>query len=159
MKWFVTYRSLLLIYGVAMLVGLGEYLRIFKADDHGIYVDPVNNFPETIAKLYPDRPENHYHRGRRAEISLRERVTISEFQRSEREAAMHYQRGLMAGLRSDENTIYNYAIALMLIEADHAEVELAIAQWHRDFPTSKRLDLTERYAAIRQEFLHMRQGM
>jgi|CXWL01.1.fsa_nt_gi hypothetical protein len=158
MKWFASYRSLLLIYGLAVFVGLGEYFQIFRPDDTGSYVDPVDNFPETITNLYPDRAENHYHLGRRAELSIPGGVTIAEFQRYQLEIAEHYRQCLKAGLRSDENVIYHYALALMRIEADPAEVEAAIEQWHRDFPTSKRRDLAERYAAMRREFLDMRRG-
>jgi hypothetical protein len=156
MKWCAPYRSLLMIYCAAVLVGLGEYFGILRPDDYSSYVDRVDNFPETMGELYPNRPENHYHRGRRAEISLPDRVAIAEFQRAQLEAAEHYRQGLMAGVRSDENLIYNYALTLMRIEAEPAEIEAAIEQWRRDFPTSKRQDLGELYAAVRQEFLRMR---
>ena len=158
MKWFTPFHSLAVIYGVVLLIGGGEFLlRNFRPPDPiGPYVDPVNNFADTFAQLYPQRAENHYHLARRAEASLPSRATLDDLQRANRAAADHYAQCLAAGLRSDENIIYNYAVSLMLIEADRSEVEAAIAQWRRDFPTSQRRDLEARYDEIRRELLRLR---
>jgi hypothetical protein len=160
MKWFAPYRSLAVIYGVVLIIGIGEFVikRKRPPDHQQIFIDPVHNFPDTVDKLYPQRAENYYFRGRRAEISLPYPFTMLDVQRAQLAAANHYEQCLAAGLRSDENVIYNYALALMRSQSDPARIEVVIQQWRRDFPNTVRRDLADRHKEIQLEFMRMGRG-
>jgi len=163
MSQLAQFRSLAIIYGIAVLVGIAEFVLMREAppDPNGIFVDPVHNYPETMSKLYPGRAENLYFEGRQVESSVPTPKTVDElhrYQQAQRAAAEYYERGLAAGLRSDENLIYNYAVALMWAQADPAKIEAAIATWHRNFPASEREDLAELYKEIQLAYLRIEYG-
>lgn len=160
-------RSLAMVYVLAALAGLVEFHRRpanvpVGADTDG---NPVRNFPEAMATLFPNRAETEYLLGRRCEVIAERRFKSSVLQRNPKllpqfmnalnddlqEAARHYERAQALGLKSEENLDYNYALTLMRIRADPARIDNAIATWRRNFPFSDRRDLEQRRQAIEKQ--------
>jgi tetratricopeptide (TPR) repeat protein len=167
MSWRTPYRPLVLVYVVAILAGINEFRR-GPADvrrEAEIYGDPVRNFPEAMATLYPNRAETEYLLGRRDEAVAERRFHTGELQRDPtllprfmnaftvdlKAAARHYDRAQEMGLKSEENLDYNYALTLMRIRAEPARIDRAIATWRRNFPFSTRRDLEQRRQSIEKQ--------
>jgi hypothetical protein len=167
MSWSTPYRSLAMVYVVAALAGVLEFQRrpasVSGAAD--TYGDPVRNFPEAMATLFPNRAETEYLLGRRCEVIAERRFKSGELQRNLellpefmkglhddlQEAARHYERAQALGLKSEESLDYNYALTLMRIRAKPARIDQAVATWRRNFPFSDRRDLEQRRQAIEKQ--------
>lgn len=161
MQSLIPFRWLALVCVVAIAVGFQEYNRR-RVD---IYGDAQHNYPEAMATLYPGIAQTEYLAGRKAEVlagsgadpreiqqrpELLEKFLADLHQQLE-EARGHYERALAAGLRSEENLQYNYALTLMRLRADPEQIDRAIANWRRDFPHSTLRDLQSRWLAIQEE--------
>lgn len=158
------YRTLALVYGLALLAGLIEYFS-GKPREPDIYGNPQRNFPEAMSRLYPGSSESEYLLGRhfeaaagrnyRPEEASRNKAMAEQFIRdlnaNLREAARHYERAIELGLKSEENLYYNYALTLMRTQADPKQIDRAIALWKQNFPYSTRTDLEARRASIEEQ--------
>lgn len=158
------YRSLIVVYALAAVVGICEFIHgpANSQSEIDIYGDPARNFPEAMVKLYPGRPETEYLLGRHFEAAAGRRFSQEELQRDPRllqqfltelnvnlrEADKHYERALAMGLKSEENLLYNHALTLIRIQADPRRIDRAIAAWKRQFPFSDRRDLQLRRQSI-----------
>lgn len=166
------YRPLAIVYVLAALAGLMEFHRR-PADvqrEADAYSNPVRNFPEAMATLFPNRAETEYLLGRRFEIIAERRFKSSALESNPdllpqvmkalnadlQEAACHYERAQALGLKSEENLDYNYALTLMRIRAEPARIDQAIATWRRNFPFSDRRDLEHRRQAIEKQLRAIR---
>ena len=158
------FRTLFVVYLLAILAGVYEGVTksTHPRPDPDIFGDPVLNFPEAMARLYPGTPEAEYLTGRRIEAIAGERAArkrdseplsavISEMNVDLREAAKHYERAIQMGLKSEENLYYNYALTLIRIQAEPQQIDRAIADFKRYFPHSSRRDLRQRRRLIEQE--------
>ena len=161
MQSWLPFRWLFLVCLVAFAIGIRESRRP-RID---VYGDEQRNYPDAMSRLYPGIAQVDYLAGRKAEtvaarglnlneIALRPELLekyVTELQPQLEEARLHYERALAAGLRSDENLHYNYALTLMRLRAESSQIEQSIAAWRRDFPHSKLRDLNDRWLAIREE--------
>lgn len=151
-----TYRSLILVYAVAIAVGVVEYRRRLSEHEHEIYRDSPLSYVLEMRKLYEGRAEVEYLLARRSEMRYldqhggQNQLTYDQMRESFGEAIEHYERARQAGLRGDENVIYNYALNLMWVDAAPEKIDRAIAEWQRNFPRSKRQSLDLRRREIRQ---------
>ncbi|MBS0204340.1 MAG: hypothetical protein JSS49_15660 [Planctomycetes bacterium] len=158
------FRTLCVVYLLAILAGFYEGVTksTHSQPDPDIFGDPVRNFPEAMARLYPGTPEAEYLTGRRIEAIAGERAArkrgsqplsdvISEMNVDLRVAANHYERAIQMGLKSEENLYYNYALTLIRIQAEPAQIDRAIADFKRYFPHSSRRDLRQRRRLIEEE--------
>ena len=161
------YQTLFVVYSLVILSGTWEFFsRPAKpAPEPDIYGSPAPNLPETISKLYPNRPESEFLLGRRFETLAGRGYRQDEIQRNPEllqkfvddldaklcEAAQHYERAIKLGFNSEENLHYNYALTLIRIQADPGEIDRAIAVWRKNFPLSDRRDLQQRRQSIEQQ--------
>jgi tetratricopeptide (TPR) repeat protein len=159
MRSLVPFRWLALVCVLAFAMGWCESNR--RSVD--IYRDPQHNYPQAMAQLYPGTAQVEYLTARQAEAlamspenlqrlqehpELLEEV-LADYHQQLQKAREHYERALAAGLRSEENLQFNYAVTLMQLRADPAEIERAIAAWQRDFPHSDR-DLQSKWLTIQE---------
>jgi hypothetical protein len=161
------YRTLVVVYAIATLVGICEFLRwpINVNADPDMYGAPAPNYPETMARLYHRRALTEYLLGRRFEALATRHFNREELQRNPellqkflsdlivelQSAARYYENALAAGLKSEEDLHYNYALTLIRIGADHSRIDRAIATWRYHFPHSDHPDLERRRQAIERE--------
>jgi hypothetical protein len=159
MQSLLPFRWLALVCVLGIAVGIREARRQ-KID---VYHDDERNYPEAMAQLYPGSAQVEYLVGRQTETLALAPANVQEMQQRPdlleqlltdsqkrlNEAREHYERALAAGLRSEENLQYNYAVTLMQLRADPSEIEKAIAKWQRDFPHSDR-DLASTWLTIRE---------
>src|SRR5579864_1720291 len=133
------YHSLAVVYTLAILAGSCEYSRgpAVSNGERDIYGDPDGNYPETMARLYRDRPESEYLLGRRLEAEASRRFNQEQLHRDPKllepfmaelkstleHAALHYERALDLGLKSEEHLYYNYALTLIRIEAEPDRID------------------------------------
>lgn len=155
------FRWLALVCLAALLLGAWERRRE-KVD---VYRDETPNYPQAMARLYPDRSQVEYLLGRWKATQGGEQLDPQELQDPDRLAELlartrerlapaveHYERALAAGLKSEENLQYNYALSLIQMRADPEKIDRAIADWRRNFPNSEYRDLAERRRAIEEVF-------
>jgi tetratricopeptide (TPR) repeat protein len=159
MWWNSPFRTLAVIFGVAVVAGIWEYV-VGTRHERDIYGDPHYNFPDAMARLYPGSAEAEYLLGRKLESeSIRKSISVTgtqltrDAQSSLKEAARHYERAINLGLKSDENLYYNYALTLVRIQSDSEKIDRAIAAWRKNFPYSTRRSLDERRRAIENQLL------
>ena len=159
MQSLVPFRWLALVCVVGIGVGVWEDQR--RSVD--IYSDPHHNYPEAMAQLYPGTAQVEYLAARQAEALAMSRENLqrlqehpellqevlADYHKQLQTAREHYERALAAGLRSEENLQFNYAVTLMQLRADPAEIERAMAAWQRDFPHSDR-DLKSKWLTIQE---------
>jgi hypothetical protein len=157
MQSLLPFRWLALVCVLGIVVGYLETHRQRVDIDH----DQERNYPRAMAELYPGTARAEYLAGRQAESLAMSGVNAQEMQQRPellekfladyeqklKDVKVHYEKALAAGLRSEEDLQYNYALALMQLRADPAEIERAIASWRRDFPHSDR-DLKAKWLAI-----------
>ena len=55
-------------------------------------------------------------------------------------AREHFERALQTGVKADQNLLYWYAYVLVKLNEDPAKIDAAIANWRKNFPSSKRTD-------------------
>jgi predicted CXXCH cytochrome family protein len=167
MPWRAPYRSLFIVYAVAILAGGVEFFRAHshRRAEPDIYADPARNFPEVMSRLYPGSSEAEYMLGRHFEAGAGRNFDPTELQRDPRvlqefvnalnrdlrKAARHYELAIGMGLKSEEALYYNYALTLMRIQADPERIDRAIFAWRHDFPFSDRRDLEQRRQAIEKQ--------
>ena len=77
-------------------------------------------------QAYPDSPNAEFDRG----LELYNRKDYAE-------AVVHFRRALDAGVKTNEDLLWYYAMALLYTDADEAEIDAAIANWRRNFPHSE----------------------
>jgi len=116
------YRFLMLIYGAAFLAGLYEFL-----DNR-----PPEEPADVMLELYPDSSEIQYKLAR-----------YFQSQGDLRKARIHFENALETRVKTDENLFWHYALTLVLLKADPAEIDKAVAAWRYNFPDSKRPDPRE----------------
>lgn len=158
------YRNLAIIYGVALVVWIGEYRRRMKEED--VFVAPDSRYAQVASELYPDRCEPEFYQGfrvqRPAELELTQQAQgtdplhveqlVAEYQKKLKIAAEHYQRSIQGGLVSREELFYYHAVSLIYLRADAAQIDQAIAAWRRNYPYSRREDLAKVRQAIDANF-------
>jgi hypothetical protein len=62
------------------------------------------------------------------------------FERDYTSALAHFRSALAKGVKTNEDLLWYYAVALMRHDADEAEVDAAVANWRRNFPHSNKQD-------------------
>lgn len=85
--------------------------------------------PYIWAQLYPGSVETQYSIGRVL-------IGKGEFEK----AREHFETALATGSKTNEALLYDYAVTLVHLEADHSEIDLAISKWRHNFPYSKEPD-------------------
>jgi hypothetical protein len=148
-KYLRPFRALILIYAAVSIAAVHEV----QQGSVEVYGNPNSNFIQTIQTLYPNRPETHFDLGRDAEAAVIQRpVDSRQIRHHFSIAAQHYERALSQGVKSNENLLYNHALALMRMKADPTQIDEAIANWKRNFPHSTRRSLEERRRRIDDQF-------
>jgi hypothetical protein len=158
MRSWAPFRWLAMVCVIAVVVG---YCERYHQD---INVDPLQRYPKAMAHLYPGTAQAEYLTGREIEALASLGADPQDLQRPEslekfladlqprlEATRKHYERALAAGLRSEENLQYNYALTLIRLRADSELIAQAIAAWRRDFPHSERRDLETRWMMIQDE--------
>lgn len=176
MRHWRVYRNLALIYAVALVVWLGEYRRGMKEDD--VYLAPHSKYTEVISQIYPQRNEPQFYAGFRSVASAkldetpdqiredpaRAELAVKKWEQELAAAAEHYQRSVEGGMISQEMLFYQYALTLMRLRADAAQIDKAIADWRRNYPYSRLRPLEEwqstidrGYEGLMRQIQHARQ--
>ena len=162
MKSTFPFRVLVFVCAAFAILGICERCR--RPVD--VFRHPQFNFPEAMSELYPGTARTEYLLGRRAETLADANANSKELQQDPERmaefltqmqgrlanAAKHYENALNAGLKSEEDLTYNYALTLIRIRADGEKIDRAIADWRREFPHSSRRDLGERRKAIEKQY-------
>ncbi len=81
---------------------------------------------ETLAALYPNRPETLIQQG-----LLAERMNSDDLARE------YFERAIATGDKSSEELYYEYVAVLIRLKAPKAEIDAAAEKWRRLFPLSK----------------------
>lgn len=86
-------------------------------------------YPEAFAALYP---ENEY----TMDLWARSLAGNGRLE----EARLSLEKTLANGIKTDEAVLYDYAVVLVRLNADSADVQKAIANWRRNYPHSQAPD-------------------
>ena len=138
------FRLLLIVYGLAITVGIWEVSQRSVAVD--LFLDPDANYTEALTTLYPERGESHYVKALQAilcsEAEEQHRPVPSSCQQYNsrelvREVKLQFDRGLRTGIKHEQGLYYEHLQFLVLTKAKPLEIEAAYQAWSRNFPLSR----------------------
>ena len=138
------FRLLLIVYGLAITVGVWEVSQRSVAVD--LFLDPDANYTDALTTLYPERGESYYVKALQAilcsEAEEQHRPVPSTCQQYNsrelvREVRLQFDRSLRTGIKHEQGLYYEYLQFLVLTKAKRSEIEAAYQAWRRNFPLSR----------------------
>jgi hypothetical protein len=130
------YRFLAIVCGLAILAGLWEF---WKNRERSPMPHPVKTGAPHVPEVPPDRrvygevfpgtPNAEFDRG--MDFYLEQDYGS---------AAEHYRAAISTGVKTNEDLLWYYALTLLRLRADEAEIDAAVANWRRNFPHSDKQD-------------------
>ena len=149
MRHWRIYRNLAVIYAVALVFFIAENARQMQSND--VFLKPDNRYTQVINQIYPERNEARWRvayrtfAGAKLELNSagirqdpqRAELALKQWQEELAAAAETYRQTIDGGMVSEEMVFYQYALALMRMQAEPTKIDQAIADWRRHYPFSR----------------------